>query len=201
MLIYSFTFFYFLLCAYIYDVKRAKKYARLHYILMCTLLILIAGLRYRVGGDTLSYFDDYSSFPTFSEFPHTDFSELKYEPLFYVIVAFSKLLHPDFAIFQFVQASIVNIIFFYFIATRTLYKFSSICLYFILMYFYFNMEIMRESMSVCTFLLSIKYIEKKNYLVYYLFAIIAYLIHTSAIFYFHSHCYTLFCRKEQSVCF
>ena len=184
MLIYSFTFFYFLLCAYIYDVKRAKKYARLHYILMCTLLILIAGLRYRVGGDTLSYFDDYSSFPTFSEFPHTDFSELKYEPLFYVIVAFSKLLHPDFAIFQFVQASIVNIIFFYFIATRTLYKFSSICLYFILIYFYFNMEIMRESMSVCTFLLSIKYIEKNNYLVYYLFAIIAYLIHTSAIFLF-----------------
>lgn len=184
MFIYILAFFYLFLCAYIYDIRGGRKNAQLHYALTCVLLILIAGLRYRVGGDTLSYFDDYSSFPTFSEFPHTDFSALRYEPLFYAITAFSKLIHSDFAVFQFVQASIVNITFFCFIAKRTSYKFLSVGLYFILMYFYFNMEIMRESMSVCLFLLSIKYIEKKNYWAYYLFVIIAYLIHTSAIFLF-----------------
>jgi len=184
MLVYSLAFFYIFLCTYIYDIKGAKKYAQLHYTLICVWLILIAGLRYRVGGDTLSYFDDYNSFPTFPEFPHTDFSELKYEPLFYAITAFSKLLHPDFAIFQFIQAGIVNITFFYFISQRTSRKFASVCLYFMLMYFYFNMEIMRESMSVCVFLLSIRYIEKQNYWAYYLFIMIAYSIHTSAIFLF-----------------
>jgi len=184
MSIYLFAFFYILLCAYIFDIKKARKYVNLHYILICVLLILIAGLRYRVGGDTLSYFDDYNSFPTFSAFPHTDFSELKYEPLFYTITAFSKLIYPDFAIFQFVQASIVNITFFYVIARRTPYRFLSVCFYFLLMYFYFNMEIMRESISVCVFLLSVKYIEKRNYFVYYVFAVIAYSIHTSAIFLF-----------------
>lgn len=46
------------------------------------------------------------------------------------------------------------------------------------------MEIMRESISVCVFLLSVKYIEKRNYFVYYVFAVIAYSIHTSAIFLF-----------------
>lgn len=168
MLIYLLTFFYLFLCAYIYDIKGAKKNVRLHYVLICVLLILIAGLRYRVGGDTLSYFDDYGSFPTFPEFPHTDFSELSYEPLFYAITAFSKLIHPDFAVFQFVQSSIVNITIFCFITKRTSYRFLSVCLYFILMYFYFNMEIMREAMSVCVFLLSVKCIEKKKYWAYYL---------------------------------
>lgn len=52
------------------------------------------------------------------------------------------------------------------------------------MYFYFNMEIMREAMSVCVFLLSVKCIEKKKYWAYYLYVIIAYSIHTSAIFLF-----------------
>ena len=44
-------------------------------------LILLAGLRYRVGGDTLMYMSMYDEMPAMSELKYFDFDEALYNPL------------------------------------------------------------------------------------------------------------------------
>lgn len=184
MLLYSLIFIFLFFFCYYYDVLRKTDKKVFFYWSVCVALILLAGLRYRVGGDTLSYFDDYPTFPEFKEFPSTNFKDLPYGFLFYTITAIAKLVSPDFFIFQLIQASIVNIAIFFFIKKYTPYYFTAVLLYYLLMYFYFNMEIMRESMSVCISLFAMLFLLKRYYLKYYFLAIVAYYMHNSAIFLF-----------------
>ena len=182
MLAYSVIFIFLCFCTYYYDVLGRVKNRGLSYWLIFISLILLAGLRYRVGGDTLSYFDDYPTFPAFSEFASTDFSLLPYELFFYVLVAIAKLFGDDFFYFQLLHAFIVNIVVFSFLRRYVKYRFAGVLLYYLLVYFYFNMEIMRESLAICFFLLSVKYLIAKKYVPYYLICCVSLFFHLSATF-------------------
>lgn len=192
---YLVVFLFLLFLFYWYDVVGNKKYLDVGYWSVCCVLIILAGIRYRVGGDTLSYYDNYSSFPTLKEFFFTDFSLYPYEPLFYFIAACAKYIHSDFCIFQCIHACIVNVIIFRIIAKYVKYRFAAVILYYLLMYFYFNMEILRESLSVCVFLLAIKFLFNRNFVCYYLIVTMALWIHTSAFFLYFLPVLYFFIRK------
>jgi hypothetical protein len=51
-------------------------------------------------------------------------------------------------------------------------------------FFYFNTEIIRESLAIAVFLLSLPSFYKKKWIRYYLFAVVAFLFHTSAMLIF-----------------
>ena len=71
-------------------------------------LIILAGLRYRVGGDTLMYMSVFDSFPKWDELKYFDFETAEYQPLWYVFTAICRTIYDDFAFFQLVHASILG---------------------------------------------------------------------------------------------
>lgn len=95
-------------------------------------------------------------------------------------VALIKSTINDFIFFQIVHSIIINSVVFWFISSNTKNKFTAVFLYFLFLYVLVNMEIAREALAVSVFLVSVKFLQNKKYVAYYLLAIIAFLFHYGA---------------------
>ena len=168
----------------LFDFGDNQKGSKFWFYAELAILVLLAGLRFRVGGDSLDYFDFFDDYPTISELFNFDFSNASYNPLWYIYNAIIKSIWNDFIFFQIVQAIIVNSVFFWFLKKNIKYYFSAIFLYYIMFYLYFNMEILREVLAICVFLLAFGLIQKKKYLQYFIFSVIAMSFHYSAMILF-----------------
>lgn len=161
-----------------FDINKNKG-GNILYQFLLIYLILIIGLRFEVGGDTLVYMEDYlwRGNLTEWEFTWTDY----YEPLYSLLCAIAKTIGSDFVYFQLLHAIIFNYCLFYFISKTTAYKFSALFFCFIYYYLYFSTEILRESLAILVFILNYKNYEKGNWFKYYCGVAIAMLFHISAI--------------------
>jgi len=166
-----------------YDLlAKSDERERIWYFSLLAVFVLVAGLRYRVGGDTLVYMSAFDSCPTFGELKYFDFERAQFNPLWYVFVAFSKWINDSFTCFQIVHALVVNITFFHFFRKYCpRYYFSAILIYFFGYYCYFNMEVLREALCICILLWSVDLLLNKRYLWYYLICAVALELHYSAI--------------------
>lgn len=149
-------------------------------------MILIGGLRYRLGTDTVMYERSYNVFPDFFQFISGDFKSTdpefdRFGTGFIFLGSIPKTFANDFFLLQLFQAAFVNILIFKFFRDYSPAKFLSVLLYFIIVYFYFIFEIMREACAVAMFLFAWKYYINSKWKKYYLCAIIAVLFHTSAL--------------------
>jgi len=145
-------------------------------------LVLIAGMRYRVGGDTLAYHDYFEEMPKLGELFSFDYSSSHYNDVLWVLLtAVCKSLVNDFAFFQIVHALIVNTSFLCFFRKRTRMYFTATLFYGLLFYFTFNTELLRAAISVSVFLWSYKYLIKKEWLKYFLCFILAFGFHSESI--------------------
>lgn len=145
-------------------------------------LVLLAGLRYRVGSDTLMYMSMFDDCPKLDELRYFDFSTAKYNPLWYILNAISRSLYDNFTLFQIIHAVIINSVFFWFFRKYCpLYYFSAILLYYIGYFCYFNMEVMRESLCISVLMLSTPFLLKRKWIAYYLMCFVGLLFHYSAI--------------------
>ncbi|MBL4677493.1 MAG: EpsG family protein [Mucilaginibacter sp.] len=144
-------------------------------------LIAIAGLRYKVGGDTFTYMESFEDIPFIWDFKNFDFSTATFDPLWFVFSSISKSIINDFVFFQILHAIFINVIIFKFFKKFTSFKFTAVLIYYLFLYEYFNMEIMRESLAICMLLLSYSFLETKKWYKYYLYALIGFLFHSSAI--------------------
>lgn len=174
-------FVVFIIPVIIYDFAQIERGRNLWYYFQLIILILLAGLRFRVGGDTLDYIDYFDEYPFFSELKYFDFENEYFNPLWYIYNALLKSIYNDFVFFQIIQSIIVNTVFFWFFKKYTKYYFTAILIYYFGYYLYFNMEILREILCVCLFMVSFQFIEKKKYLHYLFFAILSYYIHYSSL--------------------
>ena len=144
-------------------------------------LVLLAGLRYRVGGDTLMYMSMYHEWPTMDELKYFDFGTALYNPLWYIYTSVAKSISDEFWVLQIIQAVIVNSVFFHFFRKYSpQYYFSAILLYYVGYYCYFNMEIMREILCICILMLSTSWLLEKKWLWYFCSCVVAIFIHYSA---------------------
>ena len=148
------------------------------------IFVLLAGLRYRVGGDTISYMIYYERIPVLKNLEFSKLMSDEYQPFWVILCSFCKSINKDFTFFQLVHAVITNTIIFYFIRKNTNYFFTGILFYFIFYYLYFNTEILREALAVCVFLLSLKYFFSEKWLLYYIFCFVAFMFHISAVILF-----------------
>lgn len=166
-----------------YDLlARSDGRENIWYFSLLAVLVLVAGLRYRVGGDTLVYMSAFDGWPSLGELKYFDFDRAEFNPLWYILVALSKGINNSFTCFQIVHALIVNISFFHFFRKYCpRYYFSAILIYFFGYYCYFNMEIMREIMCICMLLWSVDLLLNKRYLWYYVVCAIAFEMHFSSI--------------------
>lgn len=166
----------------IYDLAKYQK-GKLHaFYFILTLLILLAGLRYRVGLDTVRYMQSYANLiPPITDLNSFSFLDLYVEPLWFYMNSFYKTFTDSFVLVQLTHALFVNSVIFWFIKKRSKYLFIPVLFYYLFAYTNFNFEVMRESIAVALFLLAIGPLEKRNYAKYYLICVIAFFFHSSAI--------------------
>lgn len=148
-------------------------------------LILLAGLRYRVGGDTLIYMSMFNEYPLLDELKYFDFETAQYNPLWYVINAFSRSIYDDFFVFQLIHAIVLNSTFFWFFRKYCpKFYFSAILLYYVAYYCYFNMEVLRESLGVSVLLMAAPFLLQKRWIPYLLLSFVALAVHYSGFLLF-----------------
>lgn len=114
-MIYIITLVFLLIPVVRFDLMQLEGNKRMWALSEYVVLVLIVGLRYRVGGDTLFYMDFFEDYPTISELANFDFEDARYNPLWYVYNSIFKTFGNSFTIYQLVQATIVNLAFFRFL--------------------------------------------------------------------------------------
>lgn len=161
--------------------ERSKR-SNIYYIIECLIMILLWGLRYRVGGDSIRYESYFELLPTIDDIGNYDIGNTRYQPFWLYYNAFIKLICDDFIFFQVIHTSIINIALFIFINNNCKNRFFCVLLYYILYSSYYNTEILREICAVIIFLFSFKFLLKRNYFTYTFFCFIAVMFHISALF-------------------
>lgn len=185
MIVYLIAFIVLLIPVFRFDLMKLEGNKTLWMYAEYVILVLIAGLRYRVGGDTLIYMKIFEDYPTIGELSTFDFAEAKYNPMWYIYNSVFKTLGDSFTLFQLCQAILVNLAFFRFFKRYSPQAFfSCVFVYYFGYYCYFNMEIQREILCICIFLEAYPLLEKKKLLQYYLLCAAAMLFHMSAVLMF-----------------
>lgn len=158
---------------YSYKGTSKRNSSRVAVVVSLIMLSLLAGLRYRVGTDTLSYMDEYYKYTS------NDFRD-KYLFGWYLFISTCKSLHLSFYIVQLILALFTNYAVISFLRKYANHFFSSFLLYYVIVYPALNFEILRQGVCISFFLLSFAFLDNKSYIKYYICAGIACLFHYSA---------------------
>lgn len=181
MLIYIIVTILLLYLSFYYDICGNKNGRDKWYRIVLVGFILIAGLRWRLGTDTIAYLARfYYQYPTFDKFHFKDYG-LGDDPLYALINVFVKTCGGRFYIVQIIQSAIVNILVFKYIKRHSNYIFTCVLFYFFINYLNYNMEVMRGSISIVICFLGNDYIQEKKWLKGYLLYVIACFFHFQTI--------------------
>lgn len=164
-----------------YDVRERTINDKWLYWGIYVYIVLLYGLRYRMGFDTHIYMDYFYQFPTLENIeeinePQFDAFAVGFKVLWAVIRSFSD----EYWAYELITSIFINLILMRFIWNNTDKKFTVLLLYLICLSWYYNMEITREAYSICFFLLGYKYLMARKWLKYYMFVAAAILFHISA---------------------
>lgn len=181
-MIYLSIFLVLILFALVYDFLNVREGRVVSYWCAYVVLVCLAGFRYKVGGDTYNYMRMYDLLPDLYGLFETDITIEKLQPLWVLFSAVAKTVGEDFYIFQLIHAVVVNAVVFYFIKNNTRFRHTGVLFYYFSLYPVFNFEILRESLAISCFLISIKFYENKSWARYYLISTVAVLFHFSAVF-------------------
>ena len=181
MLIYVVIFLFLLIPVIRFDLMKIEGNKNLWFYSSLVILILLAGLRYRVGSDTLVYMLQFNSNPSMRELSTFNFQTAEYNPLWYIFNSPFVTL-KSYVLFQIAHATVVNSIFFWFFRKYAPTAcFTAIIIYYFGYFFYFNMDVMREVLCICILLLAYPFLEKRKFIQYYLLCIVALFMHFSAV--------------------
>lgn len=172
-----------LYCTYKYDYKGVVRHKTQSFYFCMIILIAVAGLRYRIGVDTIRYEFYFDLIPELSKLTWDDIflNITRADPLYVILTSLSKTVYDQFWFMQLVHAIIVNSIFFRFVKSNTKNIFFAILCYYSMLYLNFMCEVMRESMAVSMFLLAWEYYKVNKWSRYYFYCILAVLFHSSAL--------------------
>lgn len=167
-----------------FDISGCRK-GRLHYFwFIVILLILLSGFAYRLGGDGYVYYREYDKYvDIFSlDSRYLDkFSSIRL-PGWMILTSITKTFISDYWFFKLIHAIIVNGLFAYGLCKCTRYIFSALLFYFVLIYFNFNFQVLRESLAVGVFMYSLQFYFSRKWLKYYLCCALALTFHESSLF-------------------
>lgn len=178
MAIYIFIFLYFLSLSIYYDNKSRTKGKSLWIILSFIILVLFAGLRNRVGGDTVNYQRVFEESPKILDFlrNNNNLIELS-QPLWLLIISVLKSLCDNFIVLQFFHAIVFNLLLFRFIVKTTNKPFAALLLIYCMSWITLSFEVMRESLCVVIYLNSLFYLKARQPIKYFLINIPSLFIH------------------------
>jgi len=147
--------------------------------LVVILLILLAGLRNHVGGDTINYerFFIYDC-PKLDGLLSSSYWRFGIsQPLWFLINVVLKTMVNDFVILQLFHAILFNCLFYRFIRCTTTKVFTAYTVMYCILWWNFNFEILRESLCVVLFLNGLLCLKDKKVWKYLLWCLPALGIH------------------------
>lgn len=163
-----------------YDIYGNTRGKSLWYNSMFFVFVFVAGMRYRIGIDTLSTcYVFYHETPKLSAF-WGDFSIFQY-PIWNFLKSLIYTCGGRFYMLQFVQSSIVNILIFKYVNKHSQYIFTCLFLYFIWKYPTYNFEEMKQTCAVVFSLFANDYILDRKYNKGMLLYLVACMFHFGAI--------------------
>ena len=180
MIEYIFLFSFIAICAYC-NRYMSKSFRLLCYCGIFIYIVLLFGLRYRVGIDTFNYMSSYSNLPNWSDFSDIDWSQSRFEPGYMLICMICRSFTSEFWLAQLVMAGITNICMALFLYRYCSNPFVGTMAYFVLAMLYFSTEIMRESAAIGIFLLNWKNLYYGKIRKYYFLCLLSISFHFSAI--------------------
>ncbi len=182
-MIYLVVLLFAFLCHYKLEQERSgKKTKQIFYFIEYIVLVLVAGLRYRVGGDSLSYEDDYMILDGIQELSYYNFATSEHGFLWYAFVSCCQFIHNEWVVLQILHAIIFNYAVFRFVSRYSNMPFLSIVFYLTFNYLYFNTEVLRASLGVAVFLLwGYDALLKKEWIKYLLLTFIASNFHIECV--------------------
>lgn len=184
-MIYIVLFIYYVCLALLYDVGRYRKYWKLHFFVSLALMVLVSGLRYRIGSDTVVYMDDFKHYPDLFHLTWDDFAEVRYDPLWVLLNVCCKTFCGEFFLVQCVVSVIHISIWGKFVrkVCPTL-SFSMVLFYYMFEYVRQNMELMREAVAFALFLLAILALNERKSWKVVLWVSLAFLFHKYSLIVF-----------------
>ena len=173
----------------IYDREEGYHGAKgVAYATMCLGLVLIAGLRDGVGGDTFFYrynFEHWYEGAMDNDLMTTLRWELKhsgYMPLWSLTNIWLRQFTDSFVAYQLLQAAVVNGTICWVVSRHTDRGFMFLLFYFLLgTFFLFNTEVMREGIAIALALLGIECYTSGHKWLFWPLAVLAFGFHLSAI--------------------
>ena len=170
-----------LILIYHYDYQDHTRGRREWFIFIAVYFILMAGLRYRIGGDTVNYSYNYPYYPDLFSYWTYDFENSRFGRGYLFLGAIAKTISDNFVILQCILSFYLNIVLFTFFYRNTTNIFTAALLYFFLAFFPLNMEVLRESCSVASFIMGWKFYYSHKWIKYYICCVLAILFHPSAL--------------------
>lgn len=190
-MIYLLILIYVVLWTYICDIKKRNKYRIVGYWSICILFILLSGLRYHIGVDSIAYQDYWNCYPDLWNYKWGDIQTARdkfetferYHVGWFIYVMLIQSISKNFILVQFSNAILINIAIFKLAKKYSHHPFLSILIYYCTFTFIeFNFELMRETVAVSVFLLwGISAYINRKWSVYFLIVTISYSIHPSAV--------------------
>lgn len=166
---------------------KKKHGFNVFYFFVFIILLIFAGFRYWTGYDYGSYM---SIFDSISQYNYK-FSEVDIELGFYLIIKIISLFDVGYNLFLFVIAFLAILIKFIFFKRYTNSYFLPLLLYFGAFYLMNEMGQIRQGLALSIFMLSLKYINERNFKIFFSTFLISISIHNSSIFilpaYFIAH--------------
>ena len=184
-MLYILILLYILICIVHFDLNANVRYRFTCYFFLLFILVLLSTIAYRIGTDANTYQYDYQYIkPIYNISLDYLFEFEKYQPGYVLFLTLCKAISPSYYFFKFIYSVIINGAIFYFINNNTRYIFLAVFSYVLGSYMYFNFEIFREGMAVATFLLSLKYYYRHQWMKYLMIALLAFSFHSSAVILF-----------------
>lgn len=176
-MVYILLLLYLLYLTIKYDVLGGKQYKMTHFYIVLIGFILISGFRYRLGTDTYIYMSEFNYYPDLSHLKMSEFSNWRYPPLWIILNSFARTI-GGFVLVQFL-VSIIHIGLLGLVLKRlsSTLLFSTLLFYYLFDYTRFNMEVMREAISVSCFLMALLALDKGRIISVFLYMVIAFLFH------------------------
>lgn len=181
---YIIIFIYALVMAYRWEKVPCHNRFKIPYYLLFISCILLFGLRYRVGVDTLNYMYSYVEKPDLSKLTMDYIITSNEAPFYSLLNSVCKSISSSFYLLQIVVTIIFNFCLFAFLKRHSVNPFLAFAVFFFMNGLYFNTEILKESLAVGIFLVNIDNLFKRRWLKYYLLATVSLMFHYSAIIVF-----------------
>lgn len=181
MFYFVILFFLLLLCVR-YDINGKTQYRDQWYTAVIIILILIAGLRFRLGEDTINYmYMFYYDTPFFYDIDLDFLLNSDQPPLWIILTSIVKTIGCKFFVVQLIVATIVNTLLLKYFKKHSPYPFACVAIYFFWRYLYFNMVLMKTAVVLSIIIFANDYFLEKKYIKGLLLILIATGFHQSSI--------------------